>query len=56
MIQIEDKKLKEIKGGLNISAALVKAVLSTFNTILDAGRHFGSSIRRLFSNKMCELK
>lgn len=52
---LEKKQLKQIKGGIDISGTLLKAFVSTFESILDAGRNIGGSLRRLFSNNICPL-
>ena len=56
MIILNKNELKSIKGGTSISAAIIKAIVGKFESILDAGRNIGSSIRRLFSNNLCPLK
>ena len=56
MNYIEKEELESIIGGVNISAALFSALSRAANTILDAGRAFGSALRRLSSNDLCACK
>ncbi len=55
MLTIYDKEeLKEINGG-SISGTLISAFTSGIKTIFDIGRSLGTSIRRIVSNKLCEV-
>lgn len=48
-------ELKNIKGGLSISASLISAIVRGANAMLEIGRSFGSTIRRVFMGKTCSL-
>lgn len=52
---ISEQELLSIEGGTSITGTLVNAVSTLIDTIASLGRSFGSSIRRMFSNKMCSL-
>lgn len=56
MKKISENEMLEIIGGISISAALFSALSKAANTILDAGRALGSSLRRLYSNDLCACK
>ena len=53
---IEDSKLKELRGGTNISGPIINAFVNVFNVIKDAGYSLGSGIRRISENNLCPLK
>lgn len=47
-------ELKEIKGGSSIfNATFFNAIARSLSTITDIGRSFGTSIRMLFTGKVC---
>lgn len=46
-------ELKNIKGGSKISASLFSALLKGVESVMDFGRYFGSSIRRIFGKGIC---
>lgn len=46
-------ELKKIKGGAKISASLFSALLKGVESVMDFGRYFGSSIRRIFGKGIC---
>ena len=57
--KIGDEELKNIIGGssnFSLSGALFTALNDIFKTMFSFGQTFGSSLRRLFSNKICILK
>ncbi len=53
---IEDNKLKELRGGTNISGPIINAFVNVFNVIKEAGYSLGSGIRRISENNLCPLK
>ena len=55
MNKLNRDELKSIDGGISISGTLINAFTSGMKTILDLGRSFGSAIRRLKENKLCEV-
>ncbi len=55
MKELTANELKFVTGGISLNSSIIKAFVNTFESILEAGRNFGSSIRRLFSNNLCPL-
>ena len=55
MIKIKEDELTTLKGGVNISGAVLNSLSSLIRNILDIGRGIGSSLRRLSENNVCEL-
>lgn len=55
MKEIEKENLHHIDGGTGISGTLINAFSTGIKTILEVGRSFGTSLRRVFSNNMCSL-
>ena len=53
-MKLEKKEMLEISGGA-ISGNLLNYVIKGFNTLLDLGRSLGSAIRRLTSNRLCQI-
>ena len=49
MKKINEDKMKSIKAGAGITGTLINSILRAVNIFSDAGRYFGSSIRRIFS-------
>lgn len=52
-MKLTKKELKMIRGGSKISASLFSALLKGVESIMDFGRYFGSSLRRMFGNGIC---
>ena len=52
---INNRELKTIYGGLNITASLIRYATQAFNTIYDIGRGLGSSFRRIKSKNLCKF-
>ena len=56
MRELKDKELMNIEGGANwLTASFLNAAARAMNTLIDAGRSLGSSIRRAFSGKVCSV-
>ena len=53
--ELNDEELDNIIGGINLSGTFIKAVSSGINTIMDVGRSFGTSIRRIVGKRLCTL-
>ena len=54
MRKLSNQELNMIVGGsITISSALLKAFISGFEVIIDAGRNIGSSLRRLVTHQEC---
>lgn len=56
MKELNRNELKKVKGGINLSAALIKVIISAIYDLLDVGRNIGSSFRRTIAGKMCGFK
>lgn len=54
-MKLSKREAKMIVGGAGITGTLVSALIKGFNTVLDVGRYFGSSIRRLIGGNVCPL-
>ncbi len=52
-MKLSIKEMKKIKGGANISGTLLSVLLKGVESILDFGRYFGSSIRRIAGKGIC---
>ncbi len=55
-MKLTNNELKRIKGGAGMSATLMNALLKGVQTVMDAGRYLGSSIRRLIGGNHCPLR
>lgn len=56
MKELTKEELMEIKGGTNfISATFIAAFTRAGNLLLDLGRSFGTAIRRIVSNNVCDF-
>ncbi len=51
LVSISNNELKEIKGGLSITGALIDSLIKAGRGILNVGRSFGVSLRAMFSKK-----
>lgn len=54
-MKLTNKELKMIEGGAGISGTLINSLIKGINSILDIGRYFGSSFRRLIGKNACPL-
>lgn len=52
---LTNNDLLKIIGGVNITASFISAISRGINSILELGRSFGTSIRRIVGNKICSL-
>lgn len=50
---IENEKLNEIKGGINITGSFISAIVRGIDVILELGRSLGSAFRRSKDNNLC---
>ena len=55
MKELTIKEEKKYYGGGGITSAFINAVSKGVNTIVDIGRYFGSAIRRIFNNNLCDF-
>ncbi len=49
------KQLKSVKGGSNLSSALIETFTSTFKVVYEFGQNFGTSVRRIITKNLCDL-
>ena len=54
-MEIKKDELLMIVGGVNITASFLSAISKGINSIMDIGRSFGTSIRRLIGGSICPL-
>ena len=53
MKELSKKETMALYGGGGITAAIINALTKGFSLFVDVGRFLGSSIRRIFDNKLC---
>ena len=53
MRELSKKESMSLYGGGGITAAIINAFTKGFSFFVDIGRFLGSSIRRIFDNKLC---
>ncbi len=51
LVSISNNELKQIKGGISLSGALIDSLIKAGKGILNMGRSFGVSLRAMFSKK-----
>jgi len=56
MKEIEKEQLKQIKGGITLSSAIVNRINNLIKILMDAGNKVGSALRRIGSNQICPLE
>ncbi|MFI3307604.1 MAG: hypothetical protein R3Y21_03450 [Mycoplasmatota bacterium] len=54
-VVMNDKKLKQIKGGFTLSASFVSAIVSSVKIVFEIGQSFGSAFRRSNEGNLCTL-
>ena len=54
MRELSIKEEKNYYGGGGISSTLLNALSKSVNVFTDIGRYLGSSLRRIFSNNLCD--
>lgn len=52
--ELSIKETKKMYGGGGISSALISALSRGVTVFTDLGRYLGSSLRRIFSNNLCD--
>ncbi|MBR1385522.1 MAG: hypothetical protein IJ568_01685 [Bacilli bacterium] len=55
MERITKEELKNLDGGDTITGTLITAISQGLKTLVDIGRSFGSSIRRIKDKRLCEI-
>ncbi|MDD4035893.1 MAG: hypothetical protein PHS45_01025 [Bacilli bacterium] len=53
MYLLTDEELINIHGGINLTGTLINAFTGAIKVILDVSRSLGTSIRRIYDNKLC---
>lgn len=51
----EENKLCDIKGGISVSGTLINAFTGGIRIVLEVGRSFGTSIRRIIFGSLCNV-
>lgn len=54
-MELNKQELLYVVGGISITAAFLSSISKGINSILELGRSFGTSIRRIISGKICNL-
>ena len=54
MKELTIKEEKNYYGGGGISSTILNALSKSINVFTDLGRYLGSSLRRIFSNNLCD--
>lgn len=55
MRELNDKKMVQIIGGINITGAFINSLVRGIDVLLDLGRSIGSAIRRAKDHSLCPL-
>ena len=56
MIGLNNRDLKHVFGGLNITGAVLNYLKGIFNIFFDFGTSLGSAIRRLSNKNLCKIR
>lgn len=54
-MELTKEELLKIVGGINITASLISGIVKGIEVVVDLGRTFGTTIRRIFGNSYCSL-
>lgn len=54
-MELKKDELLKVIGGINITASFISAISKGINSLLELGRAFGSSIRRIVGNTICNV-
>lgn len=55
-MKLNNKELKQIVAGKGLTGTLINSLTKGFDSFLDIGRYFGSSLRRIIGGNLCNLK
>ena len=55
-MKLNNKELKQIVAGKGLTETLINSLIKGFDSFLDIGRYFGSSLRRIIGGNLCNLK
>ncbi len=50
---LNNDELLLVEGGFNITGSMLTSIVRGISTVLEAGRSFGSSIRRIYTGNLC---
>ena len=53
--ELSNNEMEQVNGGA-ITSAVINAIVSVIETILELGERTGSSIRRMISGEVCETR
>lgn len=56
MKRLTAKELKSITGGLDFNYSIINSFSRIIDTILEVGRSFGTSIRRIIKSNICDIE
>ena len=56
MKKLSNRELKQIVGGIDLTAGILNSFVRAFEIVLEIGRSLGTSIRRLGGSNICELE
>lgn len=55
-MKLNNKELKQVVAGKGLTGTLINSLIKGFDSFLDIGRYFGSSLRRIVGGNLCNLK
>lgn len=55
MEKMEKDELYNMEGGTSVSGTLINAFTNVIEFLFNMGQHLGSAIRRISSDKMCQI-
>lgn len=55
-MRLTKEEAQNVVGGAGITGTLINSLIKGFNTFMDIGRYFGSSLRRLFGGASCPIR
>ena len=53
---LSSKELKSIKGGIDISGAIITAYTKAIDAVMEVGRSLGTALKRIIGRNTCPLK
>lgn len=53
MIILNENEMNQVSGGFKMSGTMLTSIVRGISTMLDAGRSFGSSLRRIYTGRLC---
>lgn len=55
-MKLNNKELKQVVARKGLTGTLINSLIKGFDSFLDIGRYFGSSLRRIVGGNLCNLK